>query len=269
MSQSNIVLRHPEFESSGLSEAAWHEPAREEPQVWLKAEDRPSLVEGALHVWQVNLDRSEDELATLAELLSVDERERAGRFHFARDREHYIAGRAILRSILARYLDQAARELVFSYGLRGKPALSGVTLQFNLAHSGGVAVIALAREHSVGIDIEQIRIVPNWEGVTNSFFSALERGAIQSVPSIDRLFAFFTCWTRKEAYLKATGDGIGVPLDSFDVSVIPDSLPRLLRVQNAPEETSRWHFHTLPLASEYIGVAAHDGPIETVQHYQW
>ena len=269
MSLSNIELHHPEFKIGGLPNSSWHEPAREEPHVWTKPDARPTLSDGALHIWQVNLDRSEYELGVLSELLSIDEQGRAARFHFARDRERYVVGRGILRSILARYLGQPAQELIFNYGSRGKPVLPGAPLQFNLAHSGGVAVIALSRDRPVGIDIEQIRVVPNWEGVTNSFFSAMERKAIQSVPSIDRLFAFFTCWTRKEAYLKATGDGIGVPLDSFDVSVIPDSLPRLLRVQGAPEETSRWHFHTLPLASEYIGVAAHDGPIERVQHYQW
>jgi 4'-phosphopantetheinyl transferase len=269
MPLSNIVQRDPQLNSGGAPDSTCHEPAHVEPQVWMEPDARPKLVDGALHIWQVKLDRSEDELGAMAALLSTDERDRAARFHFTRDREHYIAGRGILRNILARYLDQPARELLFNYGLRGKPVLSGAPLQFNLAHSGGVAVIALSRDRSVGIDIEQIRVVPRWEGITNSFFSATEREAIQSVPSFDRLFAFFTCWTRKEAYLKATGDGIGVPLDSFDVSVIPDSLPRLLRVQDAPEETSRWHFHTLPLTSEHIGVAAHDGPIEAVQHYQW
>jgi 4'-phosphopantetheinyl transferase len=269
VSRSNIVMGHPEFKVGGIDDFTRPEPAREEPQVWMEPNARPDLPHGALHVWQLNLERSEEELGALAELLSTDERDRAARFHFARDRHHYIAGRGILRNILARYLDQPARDLVFSYGLRGKPILSGAPLQFNLAHSGGVAVIALSRDRSVGIDVEQIRVVPSWEGVTNSFFSAMEREAIQSLPSVDRLGAFFTCWTRKEAYLKATGEGIGVPLDSFDVSVIPNSLPRLLRVQDASEETDRWHFHTLPLTSEHIGVAAHDGPIETVQHFQW
>ena len=269
MSRSDIVLRRPNFTIGGHPESAWHETSREESQIWMKPDAPLKLADGALHVWQVNLDRSEDELGTFERILSADEIERAARFHFARDRQHYIAGRGMLRNILARYSHQPAPELVFAYGLRGKPVLAGVPLQFNLAHSGGIAVLAVSRDRSVGIDIEQIRVVPNWEGISNSFFSVREREAIQSVPSIDRLFAFFTCWTRKEAYLKATGEGIGVPLDSFDVSVIPDSLPRLLRVQNASEESNRWHFHTLPLAAEYIGVAAHDGPIMSVQHFQW
>jgi 4'-phosphopantetheinyl transferase len=238
-----------------------------ETQLWKEPEEYPVVTDGELHVWQVNLDRPRDEIPGLACLLSADEHGRAARFHFDRDRQHFIAGRSILRSILGRYLAQNPNSLTFAYGSRGKPVLSGTSLQFNLAHSGGVAVIALANRSAVGIDIEQIRVVPRWEGVTNSFFSTVEREAIGSLPSIDRLYGFFTCWTRKEAYLKATGDGVGVPLDRFDVSVIPGSKPRLLRVEDAPEETKRWHFHALPLPTDYIGVVAHEGPIEAVRHY--
>ncbi len=269
MTVANFGLGHPNISSSSVDDAVEEEITSHESLLWGEPVPYPALAEGALHVWLVKLDRPAGELTELANLLSADEHERAARFHFERDRQHYLAGRGILRNILARYVSQPATRLAFVYGSRGKPALAGAPVQFNLAHSGGVAVIAVARPSAVGIDIEQIRVVPRWEGVTNSFFSAAERKAIGSLPSIDRLYGFFTCWTRKEAYLKATGDGIGVPLDRFDVSVIPGSQPRLLHVEDAPEETGRWHFHGLPLSADYLGVVAHDGPIDVVQHFRW
>jgi 4'-phosphopantetheinyl transferase len=235
----------------------------------MDADPHPVLADGDLHVWQIKLDRSAEELLALRSLLSADERERAARFHFEQHGQHFTAGRGILRCILGRYLGQAPENLTFVYGLRGKPVLAGSPLRFNLAHSGGVAVLAVTRLQELGIDVEHIREVPNWDGVTNSFFSSSEREAIQSVPPTDRLLAFFTCWTRKEAYVKATGDGIGVPLDLFDVSVIPGSQPRLLRVEDNPKETARWQFHALPLPADYIGVVCHEGPIEAVRHHHW
>jgi 4'-phosphopantetheinyl transferase len=269
VSAINVGSHHPGIQSECPENGGFATTESDHSPLWVRADRHPGLTDGELHVWLVELDRPGDELSALADLLSADERERAGRFHFERDKQHFTAGRGILRTVLGRYLSLAPTEFAFAYGLRGKPGLPGTALHFNLAHSGGLAVIAVARGSAVGIDVEQIRVVPSWDSVMNSFFSAAEREAIQSIPSVDRLFAFFTCWTRKEAYLKATGDGIGVPLDRFEVSVIPGSQPRLLHVKDAPEEASRWHFHALPLATDYIGVAAHEGPIEIVRHYLW
>jgi 4'-phosphopantetheinyl transferase len=146
--------------------------------------------------------------------------------------------------------------------------VSGTRLQFNLAHSHGVAVIAVAGSGAVGIDIERVRPL-DVEGIINSFFSTAEVEVILAQPPADRLRAFFTCWTRKEAYLKATGDGIAVPLDRFSVSAIPGSPPRLLHVEGAPFEETCWSFHDLPLAADYVGVVALEGPVRTVRHCLW
>lgn len=227
------------------------------------------LPDGELHVWQIPLDRNEAYLALLGSHLSTDERERAARYHFEQHGQRYIAGRGIVRLILSRYLSQTPQELAFVYGLRGKPALVGAPLQFNLAHSGGLAVLAVTRTRVVGIDIEQVRPVENWDGITRSFFSATECQSIRALPEQDRLRAFFVCWTQKEAYVKATGDGIGVPLDRFDVRVVPGEPPGLLRVEGNSTEISRWHFHELPLPAEYIGVTAHEGRLENVKYFRW
>lgn len=236
---------------------------------WLKGHDHPCLAGGEVHVWRACLDRPEEELADLARLLSPDERERAGRFHFERDRRHFVAGRGILRGILGRYLGRAPEQLAFVYGLRGKPVLPETPLHFNLAHSGGLAVLAVAHSGAVGIDLERVRPVPDCERIMTSFFSPAEVAAILALPPADRLLAFFTCWIRKEAYLKARGDGIATELHRFSVSAGPGSPPRLLHVDGHPQETQRWSFRDLPLESGYLGVVAWEGSIRSVQHRLW
>jgi 4'-phosphopantetheinyl transferase len=236
---------------------------------WAKHGPQPGVADAELHVWQAKLDTAEEERSELALLLSADEHERAARFRFDRDRCRFVSGRGILRSILGCYLGCAPNRLVFSYGLRGKPTLPGTTLQFNLTHSDGLALLAVTRGGAVGIDIECIRPVPDYDHIMRSFFSTIEVEAILALPAADQLQAFFTCWTRKEAYVKATGDGITVPLDRFSVASTPGSPPRLLHVEGAPQEVTRWSFDDIPLEPCYLGVVALEGKIRAVQHCLW
>jgi 4'-phosphopantetheinyl transferase len=230
--------------------------------------DKHQWEHGVLHIWKFTLDRPPAERLDLHCVLSNDERARADRYHFECDRNRYIAGRGALRQILSLYVSELANEIEFVYGVKGKPALPGSDLQFNMSHSGGMAVVGVtAGGAAVGIDIEQVRPVPMLEAVMNCSFSKEERNTILSLPKEDQLTAFYTCWTRKEAYVKATGDGLGMPLDRFSVSVLPGSAPRLLHVDDAPHETSRWNFHALPLMPGYLGVAVLDGAIKAVQHF--
>jgi 4'-phosphopantetheinyl transferase len=235
---------------------------------WSPGDTFPALATGELHVWQIPLDRSEKDRSLLFGYLSNDERARAARFHFNVHREQFIVGRGILRTILGGYLNLEPGKLTFAYGMRGKPGLPDQALRFNLAHSGGLGVLALTRHGELGIDIEQLRPMENWVGVMSSFFSIAEQEAIRSLPDELGLSAFFTCWTRKEAYVKAIGAGIGVPLDRFNVSVVPGSEPRLLHVEGNEAESSRWHFQNLPLPAGYIGVVAHEGKVDAVRQFQ-
>jgi 4'-phosphopantetheinyl transferase len=237
----------------------------------LRREDdaHPFLADGALHVWQARLAASEDERAEFTRLLSPDERARADRFYFERDRRHFIAGRGILRSILSRYLACLPEEIAFLYGPKGKPSLPGAAIQFNLAHSDGLAVLAVARGGMVGIDLERIRPMQDWDRVMNSVFTVAEIEAIAALPPADQLRAFFTCWTRKEAYVKATGDGITVPLQHFSVPVVPGSPPCMVQVEGASQDITRWSFHELPLGPEYVGTVAFEGVIQRIQHCLW
>ncbi len=227
------------------------------------------LDEDELHIWRVGLDLAEEDLAELGNLLSTDEHRRAARFHFENDRRRFTAGRGALRCILARYLCCAANEITFDYGVHGKPALPDGDLHFNLAHSDGLAVIGVTRSDPLGIDVERLRPVDDFMCIASSFFSPREREAIAALPSEHQLLAFFTCWTRKEAYLKATGEGVTTPLDSFDVTVDPVSPPKLLRREGTPNETARWSFRDLPLGADYLGAVAFEHQIQVVKHRVW
>jgi 4'-phosphopantetheinyl transferase len=185
---------------------------------------------GGVHVWVARLDCDESALRELEVTLSPDEISRAARFHFAEDRNHYVIARGVLRELLGRYLLQAPEGVRFSYGPRGKPFIMGSegNLCFNVSHSGDLAVYAIARERNLGIDVEQIAPDSAGEDIARRYFSAREIQDLQGLDAADRVQGFFRCWTRKEAYLKATGMGLHTPLDSFSVSILPGEPARFL-----------------------------------------
>src|SRR5262249_20133919 len=149
-------------------------------------------------------------------ILAPDEKERAARFHFEHLRSAFIAARGVLRCLLGGYLNRHPGRVQFRYGARGKPALEpDAGIEFNLAHSGGLAVLAFASGCPIGVDLEQIRPIPELREIAARFFCAEEAAEIASLPSGERQRSFFRCWTRKEAYIKATGDGLSAPLDQF------------------------------------------------------
>jgi 4'-phosphopantetheinyl transferase len=204
--------------------------------------------EDEVHLWIFRLDPG----PTDGELLAPCERARAERFHFQRDRDRFIAGRGRLRRILGAYLQQSPNLLQFCYGASGKPAVAG-PLSFNLSHSGEFAALAVAR-FGLGVDIECVR--PIEEAVAERFFAADEVARLRRLPETQQTEAFFACWTRKEAYVKALGDGLSLPLDCFSVSLEPQESARLLRAGNDPAEPSRWQFHHFVPAPGFVGAIA-------------
>ena len=188
-----------------------------------------------VHVWQATLDRTPSELQSLFDSLAADERARAGRFHFDRDRVRFVVARGVLRAILGRYMNRAPVSLSFRYGSHGKPALAGEAdgdaICFNLSHSNGVALYAIARHRAVGVDLERIRFDLPVVEIAERFFSRREVAALRMLPSEQQHQAFFCCWTRKEAYIKARGEGLSLPLDQFDVSLAPGEPAALLGTQ--------------------------------------
>jgi 4'-phosphopantetheinyl transferase len=220
-----------------------------------------------VHVWCAALDRPTSELPALARLLSTDERERAEQFRFAHDQHRFTVGRATLRLLLARYIDHAPHAIRFQQGPQGKPMLAteldaqagAHALHFNMSHSAGLALYAFARGHQVGVDIEYVRPLDDAEQIAARYFSAEEYAALLQLVPTERLEAFFACWTRKEAYVKAIGEGLSRPLKEFSVSLAPGERAALLHVAGDPTEARRWQIEALAPAQEYVGALAVDG----------
>lgn len=182
--------------------------------------DLPVIGPGVVAVWNVWLGRTpDDELARA--VLSGDELDRASRFVFDVDRNRYLAGRLALRHLLGRYLDRDPSDVHFAYSSCGKPELPGETLRFNVAHSDDLAIIALTKQHRLGVDVERIRDLEDVDGLASTVFSPHELDVFGALPDSSKRRGFFNCWTRKEAFVKAVGDGLTHPLDVFDVTPWP------------------------------------------------
>jgi 4'-phosphopantetheinyl transferase len=207
-------------------------------------------------VWRVGLELPLDVLDQQKAALSADETQRAARFHFPADRDRYIAAHGGLRDILSRYLHCEPNQPNFITNPYGKPALHGHKLEFNLSHSGDFALIAITRQRKVGVDIERIRQGISSHVIVRQYFSKSEVAELQRLPNAQREVAFFTCWTRKEAYIKAQGMGLSLPLESFDVSLTPNE-PAILRATRPDaQEAARWTLLSLEIDPRYKSAIA-------------
>ena len=205
-------------------------------------------------------------------LLSSDEQVRAGRFYFERDRSRFVITRGSLRSILARYVNVPARELVFSYSDHGKPSLAfpeSSDVTFNVSHSGDLSLVVVSRRRLVGVDVERIRPETATEDIAGRFFSTEEVRELMRLPEDLRSAGFFNCWTRKEAYIKALGEGLSHPLDSFAISLSPEVPVVLLWSGDDPEEKNRWRLEALHPGAGYIAALAVEGHDWVLSTWQW
>jgi 4'-phosphopantetheinyl transferase len=212
------------------------------------------LTPDEVHVWKLCGGIPLDSLEGLRQLLSQEERQRAERFRFPADQGRFVASRGMLRHLLGGYLGCNARHVRFRYSERGKPELefnSGMDLRFNVAHSGDAILWAFTRVRRIGIDVEKVRVDLNVSEIAERFFSLAERAELISLPDSQQHEAFFRCWTRKEAYLKATGDGLSLPLDEFDVSISAAKPPRLLETRPDHFEATRWTMHSIDVGPAY------------------
>jgi 4'-phosphopantetheinyl transferase len=218
---------------------------------------------GEIHVWSIRLDPPAERVERLGRFLAADEWQRASRFRFEKHRRQYVVGRGALRALLAAYAGTRPERVQFAYGPRGKPflapELAEAGLQFNLSNSDELAVVGLVRGPEIGVDVEYLRPMPDCSQIAERFFSQSEREVLRGIPAARKEEAFFNCWTRKEAYLKAVGEGLAAPLDSFDVTLAPGEPPRMLSLEGDPERAARWSFHDLRPADDYIGAVAIEG----------
>jgi 4'-phosphopantetheinyl transferase len=220
-------------------------------------------------VWRIWLDLPPASVKHLKSTLSADESQRAARFRFATDRDRYIVAHGSLRNILSEYLGPEPNQLQFSANEHGKPALEDHILDFNLSHSGDYALVAVTGGSKVGVDVELIRSDMEYEKIAERFFSPNEVIELRALPSEQKVRGFFNCWTRKEAYIKAHGLGLSLPLGSFDVSLTPNE-PALLRATRPnPEEAARWTLVSLDVSSGYAGALAAEGKGLSFRFWDW
>ena len=226
---------------------------------------RPEVKDGAVEVVTARLDVAPAVARDLESCLSGGERERARRFVVERDGRRWIAGRARLRQLLADRLGMAPEDVELARGPHGKPGLSprmaDPDLEFNMSRSGDLAAYAFSRGRAIGIDIEAVRDLRDADAVAARFFSPREIEDYSALRPGDKPLGFFNCWTRKEAYVKALGDGLAFPLDRFDVSLAPDEPARILRVDRTSGESCGWSLHALTPAPGFTGavVVRHSG----------
>ena len=236
---------------------------------------RRDLVRGVgLHVWRASLRQEAEVLRALSHTLTPEELARAERFHFRKDRESFVVARGVLRDILGRYLGERPARIRFAYGEYGKPALAaeiggGLPLRFNVSHSHELFCCAVACGREVGIDVEHLRVDVEVLELAAHFFSRGEVAALGGLPPGQRLRGFFNCWTRKEAYIKARGEGLSHPLSDFTVSLEPGAPAALLSTERDPAEAARWSLMELFVGDDYAGALACEGPVPALLQTDW
>ena len=235
--------------------------------------NRTTLPDGEVHLWSARLDGMERCGGNLERILSRGEKARADRFRFERDRVHYATGQGILRSLLGSYLDVEPGAVVFDRERNGKPMLSSRSgqgpIRFSMSRSGGLALYAFSRDKELGVDVERIDPIPEMDRIVERFFSPREIRDYYRIPVNGRAEAFFRCWTRKEAFLKATGEGLFRPLDTFSVSIRSDESPRIVENRMQPEATDAWSVRELSSEEGYLAALVVQGPQFRLRCMQW
>jgi 4'-phosphopantetheinyl transferase len=234
-----------------------------------------------VHLWSFDLNLPAAEIKKYKNTLSEDEVARADRFYFEKDQNQSIITRGCMRAILALYLKTKPAQIEFSYNTYGKPVLAADSLHpglhaglreglsFNLSHSHEIGMLAVAQAYPVGIDIEFIREDLDYLEIARRFFSPHEVSDLEGLPKNAQKEAFFHCWARKEAYIKAVGGGLSVPLDSFDVSLKPGEPAALLATRPNPEGASEWKLYRLDIPANYAGALAIQGKADQLRYLHW
>ena len=217
------------------------------------------LTNQRVELWPIRVT-GRDGAALFQRVLSSDEAERAARFRFEHLRHFFTLSRGALRVLLGRYLGVPASRLQFTYGSNGKPSLAAsVPVKFNVSHSGDLTLFAFTLGCEVGVDVEQVRRIPEMEEIATRFFSTEEAAELLALPAHERERAFFRCWTRKEAYIKAIGEGLSAPLDEFRVTLGPGEPARFIHFRQDTTAASSWTLHDLDLECPYAAALAYRG----------
>ena len=238
--------------------------------MWLDQPDNLTLSEAEAHIWQADLDLNESLQSSFLKLFSHDEKNRAKKFRFNIDSQRFIIARGILRSLVGKYLEINPAEISFQYSEFGKPGIAGnKSLQFNISHSQNIALFAFTKKFNVGVDVEFVN--PNIEvkDIATKFFSANEIMNLLALTEQEQTLGFFNCWTRKEAFIKAVGEGLSFPLDKFEVSLEPDKPAKLLATDWDPKAFSKWSMYSISPGAGFVGSLVIEGLVEKVKFYNW
>jgi 4'-phosphopantetheinyl transferase len=222
-----------------------------------------SIDSGQVHVWRIRLDLNNPDQTKFLSILSKNEVEKAEKFHFEADRIRYLVIRGALRVLLGKYGGEDPGSLEIAYSHSGKPYLSNKgnikNILFNTSHAGEIGLIAVAVDRQVGVDLELIRQDKSIKSISKRFFTPEETAQLLALPELLQQEGFFTCWTRKEAFVKASGEGLSIPLNQFQVSFYPNDTPRLLSVRKETGEAGRWSMFHLDPGTNYVGALVVEG----------
>lgn len=239
---------------------------------WCPGPDSLTINRDEVHVWRAALNVHPELLKSLLFLLTEEERARSLRFRFRKDRERFTAARGVLRAIVARYLRVDPSCLQFQYSDFGKPVLSrefDTAIRFNVSHAGELALYAVSLHREVGVDVERIRFDLAYEEIADQFFSPQESSELRALPVERQPEAFFRCWTCKEAFVKAKGGGLSLPLNQFDVSLAPGKPGSLLSIRDDSKEASHWALQELDVGVGYVAALAVEGHGWTLKRWQF
>lgn len=212
-----------------------------------------------IHLWQIDTKQFVNKLPKYYVELSQDEKKRADKFYFVKDKINFILAHAFLRGLLGKYIGVETESIQFYFNRYGKPLVStdeGEGVCFNLSHSGSMIFIALSPLYHIGVDVEQVKENKSFLSLSSSYFTKAEHSAICELPEKEQLPAFFRCWTRKEAYIKGQGKGLSLALDSFEVNVQNSKKELLLNTCHDPLALDRWSLLDIKISDEYVAALA-------------
>jgi 4'-phosphopantetheinyl transferase len=238
--------------------------------MWLNPPDNLNLSDDEAHIWRADLKFNECFQTSFLKLLSPDEKRRAQKFRFTKDSRNFIIARGILRSLIGKYLKIKPSEISFRYSEFGKPGIAdNHSLQFNISHSKNIALFAFIKKLNVGVDVEFVNPDIEVKDIAEKFFSPNEVLNLFALPEKQHTLGFFNCWTRKEAFIKAVGEGLSFPLNKFEVSLEPDKPAKLLATDWEPKAVSKWSIFSMSPATNFVGGLAIEGVVEKIKFWNW
>jgi 4'-phosphopantetheinyl transferase len=238
--------------------------------MWLNPPDNLNLSDDEAHIWRADLKFNECFQTSFLKLLSPDEKSRAQKFRFTKDSRNFIIARGILRSLIGKYLKIKPAEISFRYSEFGKPGIAdNHSLQFNISHSKNIALFAFIKKLNVGVDVEFVNPDIEVKDIAEKFFSPNEVLNLYALPEKQHTLGFFNCWTRKEAFIKAVGEGLSFPLNKFEVSLEPDKPAKLLATDWEPKAVSKWSIFSMSPATNFVGSLAIEGVVEKIKFWNW